>query len=118
MGKDNVAIGLDEQHQRLFVGCRSGNMVIFDSNTGKELQALPITKGVDDVQYDAASKRFYAIGAGTVDVYREGNNADYATRTIQLVQTIGKPTCTSCESSLRVESPGDSWSRSTRQATL
>jgi hypothetical protein len=71
MGKDNVAIGLDEQHQRLFVGCRSGQVVIFDSNTGKELQALPITKGIDDLEYDAASQRVYAIGAGTVDVFQE-----------------------------------------------
>lgn len=71
MGKLNVAMGLDEQHQRLFVGCRSGQIVVLDSNTGKELQALPITKGVDDVHYDPASKRLYAVGDGTVDVYQE-----------------------------------------------
>jgi DNA-binding beta-propeller fold protein YncE len=71
MGKDNVAMALDEAHQRLFVGCRSGHVVVFDSNTGKELQALPIAKGVDDMEYDAASKRLYSIGNGTVDVYEE-----------------------------------------------
>ena len=71
MGKLNVAMGLDEQHQRLFVGCRSGQVVVLDSNTGKELQALPITNGVDDMQYDPASKRLYAVGDGTVDVYQE-----------------------------------------------
>jgi DNA-binding beta-propeller fold protein YncE len=71
MGKDNVAIGLDEQHQRLFVGCRSGQVVVLDSNTGKELQALPITKGIDDLEYDVAGQRLYAIGAGTIDVYQE-----------------------------------------------
>src|SRR6185312_7559359 len=49
---DNVAMGLDEPHQRLFVACRSGKMSIFDTNTGKELQALPITTGVDDLVYD------------------------------------------------------------------
>lgn len=71
MGKLNVAMGLDEQHQRLFVGCRSGQIVVLDSNTGKELQALPIAKGVDDVHFDPASKRLYAIGDGTVDVFQE-----------------------------------------------
>jgi hypothetical protein len=71
MGKLNVAMGLDEQRQRLFVGCRSGQIVVVDSNTGKELQALSITKGVDDVQFDPASKRLYAVGEGTVDVYQE-----------------------------------------------
>jgi DNA-binding beta-propeller fold protein YncE len=71
MGKDNVAMGLDEQHQRLFVGCRSGQVVVFDSNTGKELQSLPIAKGIDDLEFDVASKRLYAIGGGKVDVFQE-----------------------------------------------
>jgi DNA-binding beta-propeller fold protein YncE len=71
MGKDNVAMGLDEQHQRLFVGCRSGNVVVFDSNTGKELQSLSIAKGIDDLEFDVASKRLYAIGGGEVDVFQE-----------------------------------------------
>jgi hypothetical protein len=76
MGKDNVAMALDEAHQRLFVGCRSGHVVVFDSNTGKELQALAIARGVDDMQYDAASKRLYAIGGGTIDVFEE-TDADH-----------------------------------------
>ena len=71
MAKDNVAMALDEPHQRLFVGCRSGQVVVFDTNTGKELQALPITTGIDDLQYDAASKRLYAIGSGSVDVLHQ-----------------------------------------------
>ncbi|MGH9560757.1 MAG: YncE family protein, partial [Terracidiphilus sp.] len=68
MGKRNVAMALDEAHQRLFTGCRSGQIVVFDSNTGKELQSLPISEGVDDLTYDAASKRLYAAGGGYVDV--------------------------------------------------
>jgi len=71
MGSHNVAMALDEAHQRLFVGCRSGQAVVFDTNTGKELQAMPISEGVDDMTYDAGSKRLYAIGSGTVDVYQE-----------------------------------------------
>lgn len=71
MGKLNVAMGLDEQHQRLFVGCRSGQIVVLDSNTGKELQTLQIPKGVDDVEFDPATKRLYAIGDGKVAVFQE-----------------------------------------------
>src|SRR5262249_10832971 len=41
----------DEPHQRLFVCCRSGHVVVFDSNTGKELQSLPIAKGVGDMVF-------------------------------------------------------------------
>ena len=71
MGSKNVAMAQDEQRQRLFVGCRSGQIVVFDSNTGKELQALPISKGVDDMAYDAASQRLYAIGGGAIDIFQE-----------------------------------------------
>jgi DNA-binding beta-propeller fold protein YncE len=68
LGKRNVAMALDEPHQRLFAASRDGKVVVFDTNTGKELQAVPITAGVDDLAYDAASARLYAIGNGVVDV--------------------------------------------------
>jgi DNA-binding beta-propeller fold protein YncE len=71
MGKRNVAMALDEAHQRLFTVCRSGQVVVFDSNTGKELQSFPIGTGVDDLTYDAASKRLYAAGNGSVDVLEQ-----------------------------------------------
>ena len=69
LGKQNVAVALDEQRQRLFVGCRSGQVVILDSNTGKELQALPIAGGIDDLIYDAGTKRIYAAANGAVTVF-------------------------------------------------
>ncbi len=71
MGKDNVAMALDEAHQRLFVGCRSGQVVVFDTNTAKELQTMPIARGIDDLAYDSPSKRLYAIGNGTINVFQE-----------------------------------------------
>jgi len=76
LGKDNVAMALDEAHQRLFVGCRSGHVVVFDSNTGKELQALAIAKGIDDLEFEPATSRLYAIGGGAVDIY-EAIDADH-----------------------------------------
>lgn len=71
LGTKNVALAQDEYRQRLFVGCRSGQLVLLDSSTGKELQAVPITHGVDDVVYDVASRRLYAAGDGAVTVYEE-----------------------------------------------
>jgi DNA-binding beta-propeller fold protein YncE len=79
LGSDNVAMALDEAHQRLFVGCRSGQIVIFDTNTGKELQAAPIVKGVDDITYDPGSKRIYAIGGGTIDILEQMDADHYRT---------------------------------------
>jgi hypothetical protein len=79
LGSDNVAMALDEQHQRLFVGCRSGQIVVFDTNTGEELQAAPIAKGVDDITYDPGSKRIYAIGGGTIDILEQTDADHYRT---------------------------------------
>lgn len=118
--KDNVAIGLDEQHQRLFVGCRSGHVVMFDSNTGKELQSLPIAKGIDDLEFDVASQRLYAIGAGTIDVFQEVDADHYRSlgsvatgpgaKTARLVAPINRyfvavPQADSGEASVQVFQP-------------
>ena len=60
LGKRNVAMALDEANHRLFVACRSGEIVVFDTRTGKELLSLPIAKGVDDLIFNPATKRIYA----------------------------------------------------------
>jgi DNA-binding beta-propeller fold protein YncE len=79
LGKLNDPIALDEANHRLFVACRSGQIVVFDTNTGKELQSLPIGRGVDDLVFDSASKRLYAPcgGSGTVDVYKQTDPDHY-----------------------------------------
>ncbi len=70
-GQTNVAMALDEAHGRLFIACRSGAIVIFDTSSGKELQSLSIGRGVDDLVYDAARKRLYATCDGAVYVFRQ-----------------------------------------------
>jgi DNA-binding beta-propeller fold protein YncE len=75
--KINVAIGFDEANHRLFVACRDGAIVVVDTQTGKEITSLQITKGVDDLVYDAASKRIYAACDGAVDVYEQIDANNY-----------------------------------------
>lgn len=75
--KANVAMALDEVNHRLFVACRSGEISVLDTQSGKEITALPITKGVDDITFDAASKRIYAACAGNVDVYEQTSPDNY-----------------------------------------
>ncbi len=70
-GKNNVAMALDESDHRLFVGCRSGQIVVLNTENGMEVQALPIADGVDDLAYDPESKRIYAATDGSVDVYQK-----------------------------------------------
>src|SRR5215467_70534 len=76
-GKTNVAMALDEANHRLFIACRSGDIVVFDTSSGKELTALPITKGVDDLIYDAGSRRLYASADGNTDVYEQTDPDHY-----------------------------------------
>lgn len=79
-GHGNVAMALDEQRQRLFIGCRSGQILVLDSNTGKELQALPIHTGVDDLIYDPATRRIYASTDGFVDIFDQNDLNHYVSR--------------------------------------
>src|SRR3981081_3058770 len=79
LAKGNTSLGLDDSTHRLFVASRSGHLVVFNIDTGKELQALPIGQGVDDLAFDPATKRIYMScggGAGSVDVYKE-QDADH-----------------------------------------
>ena len=80
MGRENVAMALDEQRQRLFVACRSGQVIVLDTNTGKELQALTIHKGVDDLIYDPATRRLYAATDGFLDVFDQNDGDHYVAR--------------------------------------
>jgi DNA-binding beta-propeller fold protein YncE len=75
--KNNVAMALDETNHRLFVACRTGRIAVLDTQTGKEVTSFPITKGVDDITYDAASKRVYAACDGAVDVYQQSGPDSY-----------------------------------------
>ena len=103
LGNTAVTLALDEPHRRLFVGCRSGHIVVFDTATGKELQALPINQGVDDLDFDAKAKRLYAAcpaGDGSIDVYKQLDSDHYVSlgqvhsgpgaRTAELVSTLGR----------------------------
>lgn len=72
MGSKCVSVGLDAVHHRLFTGCRSGVIVVVDTQSGKELQTLPIGKGIDDLAFDASTDRIIApCGSGSLFIYEE-----------------------------------------------
>src|ERR1700719_2506734 len=76
--KVNVSIAMDEKNHRLFAACRDGHMNVLDSVTGKVLQNLPISTGVDDMTFDPASQRVYvATGEGFVNVFKETDPDHY-----------------------------------------
>lgn len=90
MGKTNVTMAYDVSHHRLFVGCRSGQLVVLDADSGKELQALPIVKGVDDTAFDEASGRIYSAGDGAMSVYQEIDADHYKLLGIVPTGPLGK----------------------------
>ncbi|MGH9445167.1 MAG: hypothetical protein ACRD3O_05510 [Terriglobia bacterium] len=78
MGRRNVAMALDPSTHRLFVACRSGALIVFDSQTGKQLQSIPIGTGVDDLIFDPESRRIYAsCASGSIAVYHEDSPNHY-----------------------------------------
>jgi DNA-binding beta-propeller fold protein YncE len=66
----NYPIDLDEEHHRLFVGCRHpARVVVFDTGTGKSVANIGISGDTDDLFYDPARKRVYvSSGDGSIDV--------------------------------------------------
>ncbi len=67
-----VGLAMDESNHRLFVGCRSEIMVVLDSTAGKEIASFPLSKGVDGMVFDPASKRIYSeANTGAIDIYEE-----------------------------------------------
>jgi len=80
LGKGNTVMALDESSHRMFVACRGGQLIVFDLNTGKELQSLPIAGGADDISFDPVSKRIYVAcgdGVGSIYVYYESGPDRY-----------------------------------------
>jgi DNA-binding beta-propeller fold protein YncE len=78
--KKPTAIGLDESTHRLFVGTRDpGKLVVLDTESGKVVSSLPAAAMVDDMAYDATSKRIYFAGTLFMDVFQQ-RDADHYDR--------------------------------------
>ena len=84
LGVGSGSQALDPEGHRLFVNCRSGQTLVFDTETGRELQALPINTYSDDLAWDPATKRLYITAKGdpkrsrpTVEVYQQRDPDHY-----------------------------------------
>lgn len=74
----NYPMTLDEKDHRLFVVTRMpARLLVFNTDNGSIIQKLSAIGDCDDVFYDAARKRIYAIGGeGGISVF-EQNDADH-----------------------------------------
>ena len=96
----NFPMALDEEGRRLYVGCRQpSKLLVFDTESGKELVAVECSGDPDDVFYDAASKRvILSCGAGFLDVFDASGGAP---------RRIGRvPTAAGARTCLEVPDPG------------
>jgi DNA-binding beta-propeller fold protein YncE len=77
-----VGMSMDKEAKRLFVGCRSQNMVVMGAEDGKVLGNLPIGAGVDGTAFHEGTA-FASCGDGTLSVVRETAPGKY-----EVVQTV------------------------------
>jgi WD40 repeat protein len=78
----------DEQTHRLFIGTRTPpQMIVMDSQNGREIASLPTVEGMDGVYFDAGNKRVYVSGGRDQDV---GYVFVYQQRDPDHYETIGK----------------------------
>ncbi len=85
--KASNSLALDETHHRLFDGTNNPPLlIVFDTESGKQITQLEGLAGIDDTWYDAARKRIYASGGreseagkppGFVYVYQQGDADHY-----------------------------------------
>jgi WD40 repeat protein len=79
-GAENYGpLALDETHHRLFPGTRKPPMlIVFDTETGKQITQLESVPSIDGVWYDATRKRVYVTGNGFIAVYLEKGPDEYS----------------------------------------
>src|ERR687885_226689 len=77
--RENFPMALDEADHRLFVGTRSpAKLLIFDTQTGKQVTSLDSSGDADDIFYDAKNKRIYVSGGeGAISVFEQINPDNY-----------------------------------------
>ncbi len=77
--RGNFPMALDESSHRLFVGCRQPpKIIVYDTESGKEVTRLGIAGDIDDIFFDSARKRIYASsGEGFLNVFQQNDANHY-----------------------------------------
>jgi DNA-binding beta-propeller fold protein YncE len=75
----NFPMALDEGNHRLFVGFRDpAKVIVYDTESGKEVASLNTARDIDDIFYNAANKQIYVSGGeGAVDIFKQRDTDHY-----------------------------------------
>jgi hypothetical protein len=94
LGGKCIAVAVDEPNHRLFVACSKPAVLdVLDSDTGKEITAIPIAGEVDDCYFDARRKLIYAsCGEGFLSVIKQ-TSADEYEMLAKMPTAAGAKTC-------------------------
>ena len=90
---DNFPMGLDETNHRLFVGVwKPAQLLVFDTEAGKQVAEGDIAGKTDDLFYDPASRRIYVLtNKGLLEVF-EQKDADHYNRVARYPTPLGSQT--------------------------
>lgn len=77
--QNNFPMALDEAHHRLFVGCwMPPRLLVFDTETGKEVASGEIAGSTDDLFYDSRRGRVYVLTSrGFLEVFQQKDPNHY-----------------------------------------
>lgn len=91
---ENSPMVLDEPNHRLFVVCRKpAKLVVFDTDSGKQIGSWNTAGHSDGMAFDTARKRIYVPGAeGYIAVYQQ-IDADHYQLTAKVPSAPGAKTC-------------------------
>ena len=77
--QNNFPMALDEAHHRLFVGCwLPPRLLVFDTETGKEVASGEIAGSTDDLFYDSSRSRVYVLTSQSIlEVFQQTDPNHY-----------------------------------------
>ena len=91
--EDNFPMALDEANQRLFVGVwKPAQLLVFDTETGKQVAAGDIAGKTDDLFYDSARHRVYVLTSRQFLEVFEHKDADHYDRIARYPIPLGSQT--------------------------
>ncbi|HEY3383575.1 MAG TPA: hypothetical protein VGK32_17560 [Vicinamibacterales bacterium] len=79
-GTAPIAMAIDTEHHRLFVGCENKKLIILSTDDGKVLGEAPIGGGCDGLVFDPQTGLVFSANGldGTLTVLREGPGGKFA----------------------------------------
>jgi DNA-binding beta-propeller fold protein YncE len=77
--ENNFPMALDEEHHRLFVACwKPSELVVFDTESGKQIASREIAGPSDDLFFDAERSRIYVLTSqGFIEVFQQKDPDHY-----------------------------------------